>query len=90
MREPMNDIRNRLLSCVSLAGPKGDLRTVQDRVDCILARFEVTPKPAVTERELGEMVITAWSSSEQARHMGQSLLTQLAAAGLRIVRVDEP
>ena len=63
-----------------------------------LARFEVTPKSAVTLDELGRMVIGAYQGptfdmtmipAYSARSAGQRMFDQLAQHGLAIVRANE-
>ena len=68
--------------------------------DTILERFDVTPKPVVTPEELGRMVVMAWHGNrnpetvlpvdqEVRRLLGNRLIDELDAAGLRLERCDE-
>ena len=57
--------------------------------DAILERFDVTPKPAVTEKELGKLVVRASHANGMETGAGAKLLELLAEAGLKIVRVDD-
>jgi hypothetical protein len=56
--------------------------------DAILARFEVTAKPVVTDEDLGQLIMTA-SGFLTNRRAGERLRTYLAEAGLAIVRSGE-
>jgi hypothetical protein len=58
--------------------------------DAILERFDVTPKPAVTAKALGVMVVGAHCDGEPSYEgQGERMFEQLAGRGLKIVRVDE-
>ena len=61
-----------------------------DFADAILERFDVTPKPAVTDSDLGRMVQRAYSVYvETYAEIGKRMLDQLDAAGLKIVKADD-
>ena len=63
--------------------------------DAILARWDLMPKPVVTTEKLGQMVAGAAHSSNSFYHVdvatkvGNRMLDQLDAAGLRLVRVED-
>lgn len=65
-------------------------RSPAEVADAILARFEVTEKPVVTDRELGVMVADAHCGGVgYFEEQGASLREALAAKGLTIVRREE-
>ena len=63
--------------------------------NAILERFDVTPKPAVTDEALGMMArrsvvgMGAGDSSRLSERAGKSLCKELEAAGLKIVRASD-
>ena len=62
--------------------------------DAILARFDVTEKPVVTDAELGQMVAKVHGENsfyhvDIATKVGERLRNQLERAGLAIVRSGE-
>jgi hypothetical protein len=63
--------------------------------DAILERFDVTPKPVVTDEALGMMArrsvvgMGAGDSSRLSERAGKSLCKELEAACLKIVRVSD-
>ncbi len=88
----MSDVRDEMARVVASThfglGPAGDMRAV----DAILERFDVVPKPAVAEGDLGRMMVRCWGAhahSELAVEIGRKMLVLLDNAGLRIVRVDD-
>ena len=59
-------------------------------VDAILDRFEVTPKPPITDETLGKMCKEACGlTGVDADYVGMRLAERLADAGLVIVRDEE-
>ena len=56
--------------------------------DAILARFDVTPKPAIGALDLGLMVAAVVQADDGFSYLqaGRRMLDQLDAAGLKIVR----
>jgi hypothetical protein len=59
--------------------------------DAILERFDVTPKPAISAKQLGRIVQQAELCCGPGTDAvsGERMLKALNAAGLKIVRVDE-
>lgn len=85
----MNDGRAELIQFLEGKGWVG-ARTI---IEVILERFDVIPKPVVTELQLGRMVAKAGCTQNHGDgtnvNAGQRMLEQLDAAGLMIVRRDE-
>lgn len=87
----MRDVRERLIE--TLDG-LDYLLPLNQIVDAILARFDVTEKPVVTDAELGQMVVKVHGENsfyhvDIATKVGERLRNQLERAGLAIVRSGE-
>lgn len=90
----MSDVREQLLGVVV-----GNLRErqggdSQSLTNAILERFEVTPKPVVTDFKLGAMVAgtstgLGYLTARECVEMGRKLRHQLRSAGLTIVRIEQ-
>lgn len=78
----MSDVREQLANLL-LSG-----KSTQETVYDILARFDVTEKPVVTDAALGEYVRCAsvWGNCNADR--GERFRTYLDEAGLIIVRME--
>jgi hypothetical protein len=87
----MSDVRIRLERAIAQDwGVPFDNEQVISLADAILERFEVTPKPVVTNRGLGTLVqISCKDETFTTDHIGERMLEQLRASGLKIVRVDD-
>jgi hypothetical protein len=59
------------------------------KADAILERFDVTPKPVVTEQELGLWCEVSFVGEVDRASVGKKFLGELKRAGLVIVRLDE-
>lgn len=86
MDETPNDVRAHLRSAFER---KGWQVGSDELADIVLARFEVTPKPVVTDKQLGEYAMKSvkWSAAEA--DVGERFRTYLTDAGLTIVRSGE-
>lgn len=96
----MSDVRAELLKVIE---PNyANARAWDGLADAILERFEVTPKPVVTARSLGELMHKALERSDvrpgwagvdvqglNFDSVAVKVLDQLDAAGLKIVRVED-
>jgi hypothetical protein len=88
----MSDARDQLIRCFE---SKGWMIGADELADIVLERFDVTPKPAVSDEVLGELVqamnlgIDAWQYERFRGEVGRRMRRKLMDAGLAIVRVDE-
>lgn len=89
----MSDVREQLVACVDAAGakayPLNQRGAATEVADAIMERFEVTPKPVVTDFDLGVMVGKAYVDMADYARAGASMREKLEAKGLKIVRVEE-
>ena len=83
----MSDVRDQLIK--TLRG-LDYLLPDQQVADAILARFEVTPRPAISDQRLGEMASMACHVGDGPERWGVRFRAQLQAEGLTIVRAPEP
>lgn len=84
----MSDVRDELFHAIEFE--ICNVNTSWPVVDRILERFDVTPKPAVREIDLGQMVgLAAGGYTGGTEEVGRKMLDQLDAACLRIVRCDD-
>jgi hypothetical protein len=88
MEKVVIDVREQLYIVMKQNhGECGDYTKV---IDAIVARFDLTPKPAVSYRALGEMVAEAHDAGRLCfDEQGKSLIQQLENDGLKIVRADK-
>ena len=95
----MSDVRAELAGVIrqgyrACSGNQMSLLEREQLADAILARFAVTPKPVVSDEDLGKMVHYAYSRSvvgDQGSFglRGRCLQKRLTEAGLIIVRTEE-
>lgn len=81
----MSEVREQLAKVTSTVWHK----TPFDMADAILERFEVTPKPPISDAGLGQYAVTAVGGTYSHRAAGGKLRTYLLEAGLKIVRIEE-
>jgi hypothetical protein len=92
----MTDVLDQLIAFIGNC----EDQTNEQFANSLLKQFEVTPKPAVDDVDLGRMLVVAinWPSLEfscpaasEASYIGagERIRNSLDAAGLKIVRVDE-
>lgn len=87
----MSDVRDALINVLRIERNSAWVATNAVLADAILERFDVVEKPVVTDEALGVMTRNAyrdetWLVSES----GRQLRLELEAAGLRIVKVEQP
>ena len=85
----MSDVRAQLTRLLLDEG----VSTYDPVADAILERFDVIPKPVVTDEALGRLIRTALGASwyeNVARNVsvGADVREELLAAGLAIVRIE--
>lgn len=86
--DDMSDVRARLARELRLMNVN-EYRA-NELADAILERFDVIPKPVVSESKLGFMVKQAYQDPAwNMDYVGSRMLDQLDAANLMIVRSDE-
>jgi hypothetical protein len=87
----MSDVREQLFEAINNVNSEWAYpSTIQRTVAAILERFDVTPKPVISDDDLGSMVSkAAGGHSGSSIAVGRKMLDQLDAACLKIVRVDE-
>ena len=92
----MSDVRDELYDTIKPLWNAGV--GLEPAIEAILERFDVTPKPVVTERDMGGMMAYALLNCRSTNveiagvhfdEPGRMLLNQLAEAGLMIVRVPD-
>ena len=85
----MSDVKGDLVKIVTMAVSPTRMAEI------ITERFDVTPKPVVTDEALGMMArrsvvgMGAGDSSRLSERAGKSLCKELEAACLKIVRVSD-
>ena len=83
----MSDVRDELIDVV--VGCR-NCPNAQSVADAILERFDVTPKPVISDADLGVFVRHAWRDETWVvAENGKQLRLMLEEAGLQIVRVDD-
>ena len=84
----MSDYRHELRDLIEDNWNMGTIVTT----DAILERFDVTPKPVVSDEDLGRWVTLANGTQShygRIEHVGQRMFSELESHGLKIVRVDD-
>ncbi len=85
----MSDVREEIARAVKATYPWTG-KACDDIADVILARWDLTEKPVISDEELGRMVQRCYPSPTYTRDWsGQTFRELLADKGLRIVKVDE-
>jgi hypothetical protein len=88
----VSDVREELAHLMRSAvwGPK-----CEGLADCILERFDVTPKPVISNETLGQFMqelnlgIDGWQYPKYRECIGRRLRNRLEDAGFEIVKVAE-
>ena len=85
----MSDVRTGLIDAIRVG--RGVIAMKEELIaDTILAQFDVTPKPVVTDLVLGRIADNACSIRTTLSAIGELVRVQLADAGLVIVKADQP
>ena len=82
----MSDVREQLIETLKAMDY---LLPDQQVADAILARFEVTPRPALSAERLGGL-IGNWNCAPDDAAKGRCAYDTLESLGLTIVRIEEP
>ena len=85
----MSDVREDMVRTLRARGFPDTGRMI---ADLILERFDVTPKPVVSDEDLGRWVTLANGTQShygRIEHVGQRMFSELESHGLKIVRVDD-
>lgn len=77
-------VRDELIGVLYLAGVQQNMTAA----DAILERFDVTPKPVISDEDLGRIVDRAASHCEGPAEGGKNLRFYLEQRGMEIVRKE--
>jgi hypothetical protein len=90
-----NDFADAIYLIAEDSGWYGVVPVYRGLADAILERFDVTPKPVISDETLGQFMqelnlgIDGWQYPKYRECIGRRLRNRLEDAGLEIVKVNE-